>query len=112
MSKDFRRQEKYAEKRVNNKAWRKPRGINSKMRMREGGKAWVVKVGHRTNASTRGFHPSGFKEMLVHNEKQLDTITKLADKKTAVRIASSVGGKKRAAIIKKADDAKIKILNR
>ncbi len=112
MSKNFRRQEKYAEKRVNNKTWRKPRGINSKMRMREGGKAWTVRVGHRTDASKRGLHPSGFKEMLIHNESQLELVTKIADKKIAVRIASPVGGKKRAEIIKKADAAKIKVLNR
>ncbi|MBI3413549.1 MAG: 50S ribosomal protein L32e [Candidatus Aenigmarchaeota archaeon] len=112
MSKNFRRQEKYAEKRVNNKSWRKPRGINSKMRMREGGKPMVVRVGHRTANRKRGFHPSGFREVLVNNEKQIALITKVADGKTAVRIASTVGGKKRAAILKMADEAKLKILNR
>jgi len=112
MSKKFRRQEKYAEKRVNNKAWRKPRGINSKMRMREGGKAIAVRVGYRTPADQRGFHPSGFKEILINNEKQLALAAKVADNRTAIRIASTVGGKKRMAILKMADEAKLKILNR
>ena len=112
MSKKFRRQEKYAEKRVKNKTWRKPRGINSKMRMREGGKAPAVRVGYRTPVEYRGFHPSGFREILINNEKQLMMIIKIADGKTAIRIASTVGGKKRAAILKIADEAKLKILNR
>lgn len=112
MSKRFRRQEKYAEKRVNNKTWRKPRGINSKMRMREGGKAAAVRIGYRTPVSQRGFHPSGFKEILINNEKQLALVSRVADGKTAIRIASTVGGKKRAIILKMADEAKLKILNR
>ncbi len=112
MSKKFRRQEKYAEKRVKNKAWRKPRGINSKMRMREGGKSHAVRIGYGSPSFQRGFHPSGFKEILINNEKQLALIVKLRDEKTAVRIGSTVGGKKRAGILKMADEAKIKILNR
>lgn len=112
ISKKFRRQEKYAEKRVNNKSWRKPRGINSKMRMREGGKSRAVRIGYRTPIIRRGFHPSGFKEILVNNEKQIDMVTKIADGKTAIRISSAVGGKKRAAMLKMADEAKLKILNR
>ncbi|MBI4167378.1 MAG: 50S ribosomal protein L32e [Candidatus Aenigmarchaeota archaeon] len=112
MSKRFRRQEKYAEKRVKNKAWRKPRGINSKMRMREGGKPHSVRIGYGSPTKGKGFHPSGFKEILVNNEKQLALIAKIANEKIAVRIASTVGGKKRAAILKMADEAKLKILNR
>lgn len=112
MSKDFRRQEKYAEKRVKNKTWRKPRGINSKMRLREGGKSHSVRIGHGSPSKTRGFHPSGFKEILVNNEKQLATIIKVKDARTAVRIGATVGGRKRAAMLKIADEAKLKILNR
>ncbi len=112
MSKRFRRQEKYAEKRVKNKTWRKPRGINSKMRMREGGKPNAVRIGYGSSSLRKGFHPSGFKEILINNEKQLALVINLKAEKTAVRIGSTVGGKKRAVILKMADDAKIKILNR
>ena len=112
MSKKFRRQEKYAEKRVKNKTWRKPRGINSKMRMREGGKAAAVRIGYGSPSIQKGFHPSGFKEILINNGNELALAAKIADGKTAIRIASTVGGKKRAAILKMADEAKLKILNR
>ncbi|MBI1971800.1 MAG: 50S ribosomal protein L32e [Candidatus Aenigmarchaeota archaeon] len=112
MSKKFRRQEKYAEKRVKNKAWRKPRGINSKMRMREGGKSHSVRIGYGSSSKQKGFHPSGLKEILVNNEKQLALISKVAGGSIAIRIASTVGGKKRAAMMKLADEAKLKILNR
>ncbi|MBI4177405.1 MAG: 50S ribosomal protein L32e [Candidatus Aenigmarchaeota archaeon] len=112
ISKDFRRQEKYAEKRVKNKTWRKPRGINSKMRLREGGKSHAVRIGHGSPAKMKGFHPSGFKEILINNEKQLAMAIKMKNEKIAVRIRSTVGGKKRVAMLKVADEAKLKVLNR
>src|SRR3989344_4804618 len=105
MSKKFRRQEKYAERRVTNKTWRKPRGINSKMRMREGGKSNAVRIGYGSPSLHKGFHPSGFKEILINNEKQLALVAKVKDDKVAVRIGSTVGGKKRAVILKMADEA-------
>ncbi len=111
MSKRFKRKEWSAEKRVGS-SWRKPRGVNSKIRVREKSKGAAVKVGHRSPAKNRGFHPSGFKEFLVNNENQLDTVTRLKNGKSAIRIAAGVGGRKRAAMVKKADEAKLKILNR
>ncbi len=111
MSKEFKRKEWSAEKRVGS-SWRKPRGVNSKIRVREKSKGRAVKVGHRSPVKGRGFHPSGFKEFLINNESQLDMAMKLKDEKVAIRIAAGVGGRKKAIMVKKADEAKLKILNR
>ena len=69
----------------------------------------VVQVGFRGPASVRGLHPSGFEEILVHNLGNLENIDA---KVQAIRISSKVGDKKREMIIKKADEMKIRVLNR
>lgn len=69
----------------------------------------MVKVGYRGPKATRGLHPSGFREVMVHNLKDMD---KINPKLEAARIAHSVGMKKRMEIEEKADEKKIRILNR
>ena len=56
----------------------------------------------------RYLHPSGLKEMLVHN---VDDLEKLNSKEQAARIAASVGRKKRIELLKKADGMKLRVLN-
>lgn len=104
----FTRQEGFRYKRLGNK-WRKPKGLHSKMRKSLKYRPPMVKVGYRGPKATRGLHPSGFREVMVHNLKDLD---KINPKLEAARIAHSVGMKKRMEIEEKADDKKIRILNR
>jgi large subunit ribosomal protein L32e len=68
-----------------------------------------VQSGFRGPASVRGLHPSGFEEVLVNNLKEVDNV----DAKTqAIRIASTVGDKKREMIVTKADELGIRVFNR
>ena len=85
--------------------WRVPRGIDFVLRKEDGKRP---KVGYRTPKKIRGLHPSGFKEMLVHNEED---VKKAKEAGCAIRIAGSVGKKKREQIIKIANELDIKILN-
>lgn len=88
--------------------WRKPRGIDNHMRTEESGWPKSVKVGYRGPAAVRGLHSSGMEEVMVWNTKDLEKV----DPETQVaRIGGSVGGKKREAIIEKAEELKLKILN-
>ncbi len=104
----FTRQEGFRYKRLGNK-WRKPKGLHSKMRKSLKYRPPMVKVGYRGPKATRGLHPSGFREIMVHNLKDMD---KINPKLEAARIAHSVGMKKRMEIEEKADEKKIRILNR
>jgi len=104
----FYRQEWYRYKRLGLK-WRKPQGGQSKLRRHLGYRINVVSIGFRGPRPTRGLHPSGFQEVLVHTVQELKGI----DPKThAVRIGGGVGGRKRHAIQEEADELGLRILNR
>ena len=104
---DFVRQESWRYKRIKEN-WRRPRGIDSKMRRKIKGWPKCPEAGYRGPKAARGLHPSGYEEILVYNPDDLDRI----DPKTqAARIAHTVGIKKRMEIIAKATSKGIKILN-
>jgi len=103
----FRRQEWFRFARLGEK-WRKPRGGNSKMRLGMKGKPAIVSIGYRSPKSVRGVHPSGFVEVMVYSTRDLEG---LDTNKQAVRIGSSVGGRKREQIMVKAKELGIRVLN-
>lgn len=107
----FRRQEWFRYKKLGGRhaPWRAPRGMHSKMRMHLKYRPSVVSVGYRTPAEARGLHPSGFEEVLVYRPVDLEG---LDAKKQAARVGGTVGGKKQAAIVAKADEMGIRVLNR
>jgi large subunit ribosomal protein L32e len=88
--------------------WRKPKGIDNKMRLQQSGWPPLVKIGYRTPKAARGLHPSGKLEKLVHNVAELNGVD---PKVYAVRIARTVGARKRVAIRDKAITLGLKILN-
>lgn len=104
----FRRQEWFRYKRLGT-SWRRARGISSKTRRNYKYRPNMPSKGYRGPKSVRGRHPSGFEDVLVHNTKDLDN---LDQKKQAIRIAHTVGTRKRADIVKKAEGLNIRILNR
>lgn len=89
--------------------WRRPRGIDSKMRLKKKGKPPLASIGYRNPQMVRGLHPTGFKEVIVYNIKDLE---KIDPEREAIRIAGSVGKRKRINIIEKADELGIVVLNR
>ena len=103
----FKRQESWRYKRVK-ESWRRPRGIDSKMRKKVKGWPSSPEVGYRGPKLARGLHPSGYEEVLVRN---VDDVRKVDPKTQAIRIAHQVGARKRVEISAMADELKIHVLN-
>jgi large subunit ribosomal protein L32e len=104
---NFIRQEAYNYGRLGQN-WRKPRGTHSKMRHHIKYRINVVSIGYGGPNASKGLHPSGFREVLVHHPLELD----LVDPKTqAARIAHGVGFRKRLMIEQRAQRKGIRVLN-
>lgn len=103
----FRRQESWRYKRVTD-VWRKPHGIDSKMRKKVKGWPSSPTTGYRSPKKTRGLHPSGFVERRVHSVEDLSGID---PELQAIRIGSTVGGRKRVEILALAGEKGIHVLN-
>ncbi|WP_247729060.1 50S ribosomal protein L32e [Halovivax limisalsi] len=103
----FKRQDYHKKKRTP-ESWRRPRGGLSKQRRGVKGKGDKVESGYRTPTAVRGKHPSGFEEVYVENTDDLEGVDGDTE---AVRIAGSVGARKRERIEEQAEDAGIRVLN-
>ena len=104
---EFRRQESWRYKRIKEN-WRRPRGIDSKMRRKVKGWPATVNIGYRGPKLARGLHPSGLKEVLVYN---VDDLREINPNTEAIRIAHTVGARKRAEILNRARELGIRVLN-
>ncbi len=90
------------------KVWRMPRGVHSKLKVKEKSKGSLPNVGYGAPRKLRGLHPSGLKEVMIYNLNDLEKINK---EKEAGRLSSGIGQKKKNTIIERAKQLKIKILN-
>lgn len=104
----FRSQESWRYKRVK-QSWRRPKGIDNKARKKKKGTFSLVNVGYRSPKQVRYLHASGFREVVIHNIKELE---KVDYKKNVVKIGHSVGRQKRILLQDRADELNILILNR
>lgn len=89
-------------------SWRRPRGIDSKMRKKLKGKRKRPSTGYRNPKSVKGLHPSGKEVVRIYNVFDLDEIDSDSQ---IVQIASTVGTRKRTNIINLAEEMDIHIIN-
>jgi len=94
-------------KRVGNR-WRKIRGIDSYARQKKKGRIAMVSPGYRTPKPVRNLHPSLYIEVPVHRPADLEGLD--ADIH-AVRIAATVGARKRLEILTEAEMKDLRVLN-
>jgi len=90
------------------KVWRIPRGTHTKLKIKEKSKGSMPNVGYGAPRKLRGLHPSGLKEVMIYNLKDIEKIDK---EKEAGRLSSSIGKKKKKIILDRAKQLQIRILN-
>lgn len=89
-------------------SWRKVRGIDSATRGKKKGRIAMVSSGYRTPRAVRDLHPSLFVEVRVNKPSDVD---ELDPEVHAVRIASTVGARKKQEILVAADAKLLRVLN-
>jgi large subunit ribosomal protein L32e len=103
----FIRQESWRYVRIHPE-WRKPKGVDNKVRRQDKGWPSLVRVGYRGPADARGLHPSGHYESIVHRPADLEGLVPGRD---VARIGRTVGAKKRNMILERATELGIRVVN-
>jgi large subunit ribosomal protein L32e len=103
----FRRFESWRYVRIHPE-WRKPKGIDNHQRLSVNGWPHLVKIGYRVPKEVRYLHPSGYRDVLVHNMKELEAILPETE---AARFAAGVGTRKRIELATRAKELGIRVLN-
>lgn len=88
--------------------WRKPKGVDNKVRRQDKGWPALVRVGYRGPAASRGLHPSGHWETLVYRSEDLEGLVPGRD---VARLGGTVGARKRGLILHRARELGINVVN-
>eukprot|EP00903_Cladosiphon_okamuranus_P013554 g12625.t1 len=96
--------------RIKNSSWRKPKGIDGRVRRRFKGCLPMPNVGYGSDKRTRNLLPNGFYKFLVHNVKELDLLL-MHNRKYAAEIAHNVSSRKRKEIVERAGQLHIRVTN-
>ncbi|EDO44975.1 predicted protein [Nematostella vectensis] len=91
-------------------SWRKPKGIDNRVRRRFKGQYLMPNIGYGSNKKTRFLMPDGFKKFVVHNVKELEVLM-MMNRSYAAEIAHNVSSRKRKAIVERAQQLSIKVTN-
>lgn len=107
----FRTTNSWRYKRVDER-WRRPKGIDNKLKESKRGWPAVVKIGYRTPRMLRGMHTDGKdnvrEEYLVSNLSDLELVL---PHKHVVRIANTIGRRKKEEILQQARSWGLTIIN-
>merc|ERR1711933_533606 len=94
-----------------NQAWRKPRGIDCRVRRKFKGSTVLPNIGYGSNKKTRFRLKNGFYKFLVQSPADLEMLL-MHNEKYCVEIAHNIGAKKRKEIVERADQLRLYVTNR
>ena len=96
---------------VSQESWRRPKGIDSRVRRKFKGVTLMPNVGYGSDKKTRHYLPNGFKKFVVHNTSDLELLM-MHNRTYCAEIAHNVSTKKRKAIVERASQLDIVVTNR
>ncbi|KAI5063930.1 hypothetical protein GOP47_0020600 [Adiantum capillus-veneris] len=90
--------------------YRRPKGIDSRVRRKFKGCILMPNIGYGSNKKTRHVLPNGFTKFLVHNSAELDLLM-MHNRKFCVEIAHNVSTLKRKSIVERVAQLNIAVTN-
>merc|ERR1712156_379667 len=90
--------------------WRKPKGIDNRVRRRFKGMYVMPNIGFGSAKNTRHMLPTGFRKVFVHNVKELEVLM-MQNKKFCAEIAHGVSAPKRKELVERAQQLAIRVTN-
>ena len=90
--------------------WRKPKGIDNRLRRKFKGLTRMPKIGYGANRITKHVLQSGFKKFRVYNTNDLEILL-MHNRTYAAQIAHNVSSQKRKSIVERAAQLNIKVIN-
>ena len=97
-------------KRIARSSWRKPKGIDGRVRRRFKGAIPMPSIGYGSDKVTRNIHPHGFKSVVVSNPAELEMLM-MHNRTYAATVAHSVSSRVRREIIQRAEQLAIRVTN-
>merc|ERR1712228_591380 len=90
--------------------WRKPKGIDNRVRRKFKGMYKMPNIGYGSAKLTKHMMPSGFKKVLVHNLKELEVLM-MQNKTYCAEIARGVSSKNRKTLVERVAQLAIRVTN-
>merc|ERR1712083_155492 len=90
--------------------WRKPKGIDNRVRRRFKGMYVMPTIGFGSAKTTKHMLSTGFRKVLVHNIKELEVLM-MQNKKFCAEIAHGVSSKNRKLLVERAQQLCIRVSN-
>ncbi len=91
-------------------SWRKPRGIDGRIRRKKRGQKRLVNIGYANDVKTRHILPNGFKKLLIRNVGDLELLL-MNNRSFCGEIARTISVRQKAAIAKRALELNVRLTN-
>ncbi|KAL4181729.1 hypothetical protein AMTRI_Chr12g238860 [Amborella trichopoda] len=91
--------------------WRRPKGIDSRVRTKFKGVTLMPNIGYGSNKTTKHYLPNGFKKFVVHNANELDLLL-MHNMTFCAETAHNVSTLKRKSIVERAAQLDIAVTDK
>jgi large subunit ribosomal protein L32e len=96
--------------RISRTSWRKPKGIDGRVRRRFKGALPMPNIGYGSDKRTRNVHPNGFKAVVINNAAELEMLM-MHNRTYAATVAHNVSARIRREIIERAEQLAVRVTN-